>query len=100
MRPLVTYDAGGGARVGALDGDAVVDLGFDGDMVAFIAAGAPEGARQRGRRRRLLAPLRPRSLRDFLAFEGHMKNALRASAARSRTSGTTSPPTTRGCRTP
>jgi 2-keto-4-pentenoate hydratase/2-oxohepta-3-ene-1,7-dioic acid hydratase in catechol pathway len=25
---------------------------------------------------RLLAPLRPRSLRDFLAFEGHMKNAL------------------------
>jgi 2-keto-4-pentenoate hydratase/2-oxohepta-3-ene-1,7-dioic acid hydratase in catechol pathway len=25
---------------------------------------------------RLLAPLRPRSLRDFLAFEGHMRNAL------------------------
>jgi 2-keto-4-pentenoate hydratase/2-oxohepta-3-ene-1,7-dioic acid hydratase in catechol pathway len=25
---------------------------------------------------RLLAPLRPRSLRDFLAFEGHLKNAL------------------------
>jgi 2-keto-4-pentenoate hydratase/2-oxohepta-3-ene-1,7-dioic acid hydratase in catechol pathway len=25
---------------------------------------------------RLLAPLRPRSLRDFLAFEGHMKAAL------------------------
>jgi 2-keto-4-pentenoate hydratase/2-oxohepta-3-ene-1,7-dioic acid hydratase in catechol pathway len=24
----------------------------------------------------LLAPLRPRSLRDFLAFEGHMRNAL------------------------
>jgi 2-keto-4-pentenoate hydratase/2-oxohepta-3-ene-1,7-dioic acid hydratase in catechol pathway len=24
---------------------------------------------------RLLAPLRPRSLRDFLAFEGHLKNA-------------------------
>jgi 2-keto-4-pentenoate hydratase/2-oxohepta-3-ene-1,7-dioic acid hydratase in catechol pathway len=27
---------------------------------------------------RLLAPLRPRSLRDFLAFEGHLKNAYAA----------------------
>src|SRR5207237_5267151 len=26
---------------------------------------------------RLLAPLRPRSLRDFLAFEGHLKGAYR-----------------------
>ena len=25
---------------------------------------------------RLLAPLRPRSLRDFLAFEGHLQGAL------------------------
>ena len=75
---LVTYDAGDGARVGILDGDRVRDAGFDGDMVAFIEAGAPvadggptvEGAR-------LLAPLRPRTLRDFLAFEGHLKNAFR-----------------------
>ena len=28
-----------------------------------------------GRDAQLLAPLRPRSLRDFLAFEGHLKNA-------------------------
>ncbi len=71
----VTYDAGGGPRVGALDGDAVVDLGFDGDMVAFIAAGAPAGERRPAPGARLLAPLRPRTLRDFLAFEGHLKNA-------------------------
>jgi 2-keto-4-pentenoate hydratase/2-oxohepta-3-ene-1,7-dioic acid hydratase in catechol pathway len=76
---LVTYDAGTGPRVGALAGSGkVVDLAFGGDMVAYIEAGAPvettvpiEGDV------RLLAPLRPRSLRDFLAFEGHMKNALR-----------------------
>jgi 2-keto-4-pentenoate hydratase/2-oxohepta-3-ene-1,7-dioic acid hydratase in catechol pathway len=74
---LVTYDAGAGARVGALDGETVQDLGFDGDMVAFIAVGAPAGARTPvAGDVRLLAPLRPRSLRDFLAFEDHMKAAL------------------------
>jgi 2-keto-4-pentenoate hydratase/2-oxohepta-3-ene-1,7-dioic acid hydratase in catechol pathway len=74
---LVTYDAGAGPRVGALDGHAVHDLGFDGDMVGFIAAGAPTGPRTPvAGRFRLLAPLRPRSMRDFLAFEDHMKAAL------------------------
>jgi 2-keto-4-pentenoate hydratase/2-oxohepta-3-ene-1,7-dioic acid hydratase in catechol pathway len=73
---LVTYDAGTGPRVGRLAGETVLDLGFDGDMVAFIEAGAPEGGGERVDGARLLAPLRPRSLRDFLAFEGHMKNAL------------------------
>lgn len=73
---LVTYDAGAGPRVGALVDGGVADLGWDGDMVAFIAGNAPArpGAPVAGAR--LLAPLRPRSLRDFLAFEGHMKNAL------------------------
>ena len=55
------------------------DLGFDGDMVAFIAGGDELRAAPRptwsGRRRveaaRLLAPLRPRTLRDFLTFEEH-----------------------------
>jgi 2-keto-4-pentenoate hydratase/2-oxohepta-3-ene-1,7-dioic acid hydratase in catechol pathway len=74
---LVTYDAGAGPRVGELVGGAVHDLGFDGDMVAFIAARAPAGRRTPvDGEARLLAPLRPRSLRDFLAFEGHMKAAL------------------------
>jgi 2-keto-4-pentenoate hydratase/2-oxohepta-3-ene-1,7-dioic acid hydratase in catechol pathway len=45
-------------------------------MVAFIEAGAPRGERREVREARLLAPLRPRSLRDFLAFEGHLKGAL------------------------
>jgi len=73
---LVTYDAGRGPRVGALEEGDVVDLGFDADMVAFIQAGAPAGARTPVEGARLLAPLRPRSLRDFLTFEGHMRNAL------------------------
>jgi 2-keto-4-pentenoate hydratase/2-oxohepta-3-ene-1,7-dioic acid hydratase in catechol pathway len=73
---LVTYDAGDGPRVGALEGGDVVDLGFDGDMVAFIEAGAPGSDRSAVTGARLLAPLRPRSLRDFLAFEGHLKGAL------------------------
>jgi 2-keto-4-pentenoate hydratase/2-oxohepta-3-ene-1,7-dioic acid hydratase in catechol pathway len=73
---LVTYDAGTGPRVGALDDTGVVDLGFEGDMVAFIEAGAPVGERREAGEARLLAPLRPRSMRDFLAFEGHLKGAL------------------------
>jgi 2-keto-4-pentenoate hydratase/2-oxohepta-3-ene-1,7-dioic acid hydratase in catechol pathway len=75
---VVTYEAVGGPRVGLLDGDAVVDAGFDGDMIAFIEAGAPGGrAGERVEGARLLAPLRPRTLRDFLAFEGHLLNAYR-----------------------
>jgi 2-keto-4-pentenoate hydratase/2-oxohepta-3-ene-1,7-dioic acid hydratase in catechol pathway len=74
---LVTYDAGAGPRVGVLEAGGVADVGFDGDMVAFIAVGAPAGSRTPvDGAARLLAPLRPRSLRDFLAFEGHMKAAL------------------------
>ena len=74
---LVTYDDGSGPRVGVLEDGGIVDAGFDGDMVSFIEAGAPAGARRpAGDGARLLAPLRPRSLRDFLAFEGHLKGAL------------------------
>lgn len=73
---LVTYDAGRGPRVGALESDGIFDLGFNGTMIAFIEAGAPIGTRTPVSNARLLAPLRPRSLRDFLAFEGHLKNAM------------------------
>jgi 2-keto-4-pentenoate hydratase/2-oxohepta-3-ene-1,7-dioic acid hydratase in catechol pathway len=76
---FVTYAAPDGpARVGRLDGAAVVDVGFDGDMVAFIEAGAPIAAERPVAHARLLAPLVPRSFRDFLAFEGHLTNAYRA----------------------
>ncbi|MDQ3893087.1 MAG: fumarylacetoacetate hydrolase family protein [Actinomycetota bacterium] len=70
----MTYDVGAGPRVGALEDGAVIDLGFAGDMVAFIDAGAPVADRTRVGEARLLAPLRPRSLRDFLAFKGHLDN--------------------------
>jgi len=73
---LVTYVAGGRPRVGLLEDGRVVDVGFDGDMVAFIEAGAPVSGREPVPDARLLAPLRPRSMRDFLTFEGHMRNAL------------------------
>jgi 2-keto-4-pentenoate hydratase/2-oxohepta-3-ene-1,7-dioic acid hydratase in catechol pathway len=75
---FVTYSSPAGlARVGRLDGDTVLDVGFDGDMVAFIEAGAPIAEERPVPDARLLAPLVPRSFRDFLAFEGHLKNAYR-----------------------
>jgi 2-keto-4-pentenoate hydratase/2-oxohepta-3-ene-1,7-dioic acid hydratase in catechol pathway len=73
---FVTYRAGSTGRVGWLDGGTVVDAGFDGDMVAFIEAGAPVRDGDRVPDADLLAPLRPRTLRDFLTFEGHLKNAF------------------------
>ncbi|CCH87781.1 Fumarylacetoacetate (FAA) hydrolase [Modestobacter italicus] len=75
---FVTYEPPAGPpRVGRLDGDTVLDVGFDGDMVAFIEAGAPTGTERPVPGARLLAPLVPRSFRDFLAFEGHLLNAYR-----------------------
>jgi 2-keto-4-pentenoate hydratase/2-oxohepta-3-ene-1,7-dioic acid hydratase in catechol pathway len=74
----VTYEPHDGPpRVGRLDGETVLDVGFDGDMVAFIEAGAPLGDERPVADARLLAPLVPRSFRDFLAFEGHLTNAYR-----------------------
>lgn len=72
----VTYRAGAGPRVGYLDGNTVLDAGFDGTMVAFIEAGAPVRPGQAVSGAVLLAPLRPRSLRDFLTFQGHLRNAF------------------------
>jgi len=77
---LVTYDAGTGPGVGMMagDGGTVIDLAFGGDMIAYIEAGSPlETTIPVPGMVRLLAPLRPRSLRDFLAFEGHLTNAYK-----------------------
>jgi 2-keto-4-pentenoate hydratase/2-oxohepta-3-ene-1,7-dioic acid hydratase in catechol pathway len=74
----VTYASPDGSpRVGRLDGETVLDVAFDGDMVAVSEAGAPLGNERPVAGARLLAPLVPRSFRDFLAFEGHLKNAYR-----------------------
>jgi 2-keto-4-pentenoate hydratase/2-oxohepta-3-ene-1,7-dioic acid hydratase in catechol pathway len=81
---LVTFDAGAGPRPGALDGDDIADLSgvaprvealLDrlGDARAALAT-APRITRDSAR---LLAPLRPASLRDFLAFEDHAKGGAR-----------------------
>lgn len=81
---LVTYAGPEGPRVGVLRDGVVHDAGFDGEMISLIerwpdlrdeidrtAAAAPPipGAT-------LLAPLRPRSLRDFLTFEGHLRTVM------------------------
>jgi hypothetical protein len=68
---LVTYVAGDQKpRVGVLEIGGIVDVGFDGDMIAFIEAGAPLGKRTPVGHARLLAPLRSRSMRDFLTKAG------------------------------
>ncbi|MDG2241871.1 MAG: fumarylacetoacetate hydrolase family protein [Rhodospirillaceae bacterium] len=69
----VTFAGEVGPRVGVLDSDVVYDVGFNGDMIAFIEAGAPVLEYIEVKDARLLAPLRPRSLRDFIGFEGHYK---------------------------
>ena len=81
---LVTYRNGGVPRVGVQMADGVHDAAFEGDMVTLIERW--DGVREQVRTHAaagpiiagavLLAPLRPRSLRDFLTFEGHLKNAM------------------------
>lgn len=78
---LITFDAGDGPRPGALAGDEVADLSPVARSVAALlevldrARDAPAGGLERRPLAsvRLLAPLRPASLRDFLAFEDHSK---------------------------
>lgn len=84
---LVTYEAGGQERVGAVRAGLVYDLGFDGGMLALIDAGPAalrplreklDAARPDSGIKesavRLRAPLPdPRAIRDFFAFEDHAK---------------------------
>ncbi|MDE2511165.1 MAG: fumarylacetoacetate hydrolase family protein [Elusimicrobia bacterium] len=86
---LVTYEVatpqGPVERVGALRGDEIAELG-GGDMVAFLDGGEaalkearriletrPKGSGLPLKGVRLKAPLKPRFLRDFFAFEDHAK---------------------------
>ena len=89
---LVTYALSGERRLGALVGDAVVDVpelvgdeGFPTTMEALVAAGpvalaAADKALSRADPAEhalgdapLLVPILPGSIRDFLAFEDHVK---------------------------
>ncbi len=71
----VTYAGEHRDRVGVIDGGHVFDAGFDGDMIEFIEAGAPVGKQTLMKDARLEAPLKPRSLRDFITFEDHLKTS-------------------------
>ncbi|HEX2222545.1 MAG TPA: fumarylacetoacetate hydrolase family protein, partial [Candidatus Limnocylindria bacterium] len=81
---LVTYGVGGRERVGVQLDDGIHDAGFDGTMVELIAAGHERLAAVERHARSapvvpdavLRAPLRPRSLRDFLTFERHLRNVF------------------------
>ncbi|NNN16386.1 MAG: fumarylacetoacetate hydrolase [Acidimicrobiaceae bacterium] len=73
----VTYEQGGFRKVGLLENDEIMDVAFDGDMVAFIDEGAPIGKLTPVKGAKLCAPLRPRTMRDFLSFEGHLLNAFK-----------------------
>lgn len=83
---LVTYARGTGTRVGVLLTDGVHDAGFDGSMLDLIEQWPERRAEVAAHARsgpvvdepRLLAPLKPRSMRDFLAFEGHLVNVMKA----------------------
>jgi 2-keto-4-pentenoate hydratase/2-oxohepta-3-ene-1,7-dioic acid hydratase in catechol pathway len=85
---LVTYDTGAGTagRVGVLREDAVIDCAFDGGMVAFVEAGDAALAAARTAlasggavpAARLRAPIRPRTLRDFLTFPEHTERSRAA----------------------
>jgi 2-keto-4-pentenoate hydratase/2-oxohepta-3-ene-1,7-dioic acid hydratase in catechol pathway len=88
---LVTYDRSGTRRLGAMIGEAIVDLpeavgyaGFPETMEQLVEAGddalgaaraalEPDAARYEVPSARLLVPILPSSLRDFLAFEDHVK---------------------------
>ncbi|MGH7910368.1 MAG: fumarylacetoacetate hydrolase family protein [Candidatus Dormibacteraceae bacterium] len=83
---LVTYEWEGADRVGVVLRDGVHDAGFEGTMRALIEQwpGRREEVETFASRSpvveapHLRAPLRPRSMRDFLAFEGHMVHAMAA----------------------
>jgi len=74
---LVTYAVNGQERVGILEQDRVVDAGFDGDMVDFIAAGRPVrrgGQSYDASEVQLLAPV-PRPGK-FLALAGNYQDHI------------------------
>ncbi|HEX2025933.1 MAG TPA: fumarylacetoacetate hydrolase family protein [Actinomycetota bacterium] len=87
---LLTYERAGSRRLGALTADGVVDLpdlvggSFPTTMESLVEAGPDalgvardalrrDASAHRVENARLLVPILPASLRDFLAFEDHVK---------------------------
>ena len=72
----VTYQAGGEPRVGRLEGTTIVDVGFTGDMTAFIEAGTPTGA-ERPVADASCSPRSSPARCGTSALRGHLKNAFK-----------------------
>ncbi|MEV6302928.1 fumarylacetoacetate hydrolase family protein [Actinoplanes sp. NPDC051861] len=78
---IATFRHEGRVRTGAVEGEQVVPFAGDIDMLEIIENGV--GKRERDfpvplKEVRLLAPLQPASLRDFVAFEEHVEGVRRS----------------------
>jgi 2-keto-4-pentenoate hydratase/2-oxohepta-3-ene-1,7-dioic acid hydratase in catechol pathway len=80
-----TVDHGGSLRTAVIDGDTVRVLGLDVGVVDLLAADAVERERLAGRSEaelplseaRLLAPVKPPTMRDFSVFEQHIEGVIK-----------------------
>jgi 2-keto-4-pentenoate hydratase/2-oxohepta-3-ene-1,7-dioic acid hydratase in catechol pathway len=92
-RPIVmrmrfaTYEQAGVVRCGIVTGDSIRPLADGVTLLGLIEAGPEALASAAGSARapseslsrvRLLPPLQPRSIRDFVAFEAHIEGVVRA----------------------
>jgi fumarylacetoacetate (FAA) hydrolase len=72
---LCTFEADGRLRPGRVEGDRVVELGAS-SLAAYLADGGGDAGEHRLDKVRLRAPVpRPPSVRDFYAFERHVREA-------------------------
>ena len=71
---LCTFEADGRLRPGRVEGDRVVELGAR-SLAAYLADGGDDAGEHRLDDVRLRAPSAPPSVRDFYAFERHVREA-------------------------
>jgi 2-keto-4-pentenoate hydratase/2-oxohepta-3-ene-1,7-dioic acid hydratase in catechol pathway len=82
---IARYEAGGGERLGAVDGDVLRPLPAGTDLLALLAAEPGERERAAGAAEpqvpldgvRLRSPLHPASIRDFSVFEAHIEGMVK-----------------------
>ena len=77
---LATFRHDGRVRTGVVDGDQVRPFAGDPTMLEIISAGVPSALEEAlpSADVRLLAPLQPTTLRDFVAFEEHVEGVRRS----------------------